>query len=149
MLIINTTAGKLTFIRKPKSFNANRISSNFTTKPSYKVFISPSFNPSVFVLTRMDGAPQVCPDHPGRGGRRGCLTHHMHNLTEHPWILTNESTSWVWAANKRRVLTCLGGGAGDGRPPPEQDAGWAAGQHGVTLSDGVTQILTFRPLRDN
>ena len=93
MLIINTTAGKLTFIRKPKSVNANRISSNFTTKPSYEVFISQSFNPSVFALTRMDGATQVCPDDPGGSGRRGGLADHMHDLAEDPWILTNESMS--------------------------------------------------------
>lgn len=55
----------------------------------------------------------------------------------------------IWSANERRVLTCLGGGAGDGGPPPEQDAGRAAGQHGVTLGDGVTQVLTFRPLGNN
>ena len=84
MLIINTTAGKLTFIRKPKSVNANRISSNFSTKPSFEVFISQSFNPSVFVLTRMDGAPQVCPDNPGGSGRRGGLADHMHDLAKDP-----------------------------------------------------------------
>ena len=76
----------------------------------------------------MDGAPHVSPDHPGgRGGGAG-LAHHVHDLPELPG---------------------LGGGAGDGRPPPEQDAGRAAGQHGVTLGDGVTQVLTFCPLGNN
>ena len=79
-------------------------------------------------LTRVDSPAHVCPDDPGGRGGRGGLTHHVHDLPHDPG---------------------LGGGAGDAGSPPEQDAGRATGQHGVTLGDGVTQVLTFRPLGNN